>query len=206
MQNESDVGVVFPTFEWFIPASVIFVLNASRGVKWTPGWLPPKGEILPVSEWIIALDDFKTRELAKAWRFLWSWLIVGWLVDSFHTPLARLWKWRCPRCPCLRPFFFFEKSRFGWFDHGIQAEDFGSANFIRGQASFSMEGGYDHPQPAAALMQRLGFTAVFSTDILWILPWPALGIRYMMRDMPDGSMQPSILYNGFLGQVWVGHW
>ena len=28
-----------------------------------------------------------------------------WLVDSFHTPLARLWKWRCPRCPRLRPFF-----------------------------------------------------------------------------------------------------
>lgn len=23
-----------------------------------------------------------------------------------------------------------------------------------------------------------------------------------MRDMQDGSMQPSILYNGFLGQVW----
>lgn len=57
-----------------------FVLNASRGVKWTPGWLPQKGEILPVSEWIIALDDFKTRELAKAWRCLWSWLIVGWLI------------------------------------------------------------------------------------------------------------------------------
>ena len=38
------------------------------------------------------------------------------------------------------------------------------------------------------------------------LPRPPVGIRYMMRDMPDGSMQPSILYNGFLGQVWVGHW
>lgn len=76
------------------------------------------------------------------------------------------------------------------------------ANLIRGQASFAMEGGYDHPQPGAALMQRLGFTAVFPSDIS---PWPPVGSRYMMRDMPDGSMQPSILYNGFLGQVWVGH-
>ena len=37
-----------------------------RGVTWTPGWLPPKGEILPFSEWIHALDDFKLQELAKA--------------------------------------------------------------------------------------------------------------------------------------------
>ena len=73
------------------------------------------------------------------------------------------------------------------------------ANFIRGQASFSMEGGYDHPQPGAALMQRLGFTAGFSNDLN--LPWVHVGLRYMFRDMPDGSMQPSILYNGFLGQV-----
>eukprot|EP00434_Breviolum_minutum_P000218 symbB.v1.2.000181.t1/scaffold9.1/size550961/37 len=90
------------------------------GVNWTPGWLPPKGEILPVSEWIIALDDFKTRELAK---------VVEMEVSKVSVP----------------------------------------------KASFSMEGGYDHPQPGAALMQ------------------------YMMRDMQDGSMQPSILYNGFLG-------
>ncbi|CAJ1376179.1 unnamed protein product [Effrenium voratum] len=41
--------------------------------------------------------------------------------------------------------------------------------------SWSMRGGYDHPQPGAALMQ------------------------YMMRDLPDGSRQPSIIYNGFLG-------
>lgn len=42
-----------------------FCPQRPRGVNWTPGWLPPKGEILPCSEWINALDDFKTRELAK---------------------------------------------------------------------------------------------------------------------------------------------
>ncbi|CAE7174572.1 unnamed protein product [Symbiodinium microadriaticum] len=38
-----------------------------------------------------------------------------------------------------------------------------------------MVGGYDAAQPASELLQ------------------------YMMRDMPDGTRQPSIIYNGFLG-------
>lgn len=86
------------------------------GEKWIPGWLPPAGEILPLAQWISALDEFKTRQLAK-------------VLDTTEMP----------------------------------------------KASWSMQGGYDHPQPGAALLQ------------------------YMMRDMPDGSRQPSIIYNGFLG-------
>lgn len=43
------------------------------------------------------------------------------------------------------------------------------------EEAWSMKGGYDHPQPGSALLQ------------------------YMMRDMPDGSRQPSIIYNGWLG-------
>eukprot|EP00435_Cladocopium_sp_Y103_P072038 s50_g39.t1 len=86
------------------------------GEKWIPGWLPPAGEILPLAQWISALDEFKMRQLAK-------------IVDSKELP----------------------------------------------KAAWSMQGGYDHPQPGAGLLQ------------------------YMMRDMPDGSRQPSIIYNGFLG-------
>ncbi|CAE7632685.1 SDR1, partial [Symbiodinium sp. CCMP2592] len=41
--------------------------------------------------------------------------------------------------------------------------------------AWAMVGGYDAAQPASELLQ------------------------YMMRDMPDGTRQPSIIYNGFLG-------
>eukprot|EP00933_Yihiella_yeosuensis_P019765 TRINITY_DN15964_c0_g1_i1.p1 TRINITY_DN15964_c0_g1~~TRINITY_DN15964_c0_g1_i1.p1 ORF type:complete len:395 (+),score=78.89 TRINITY_DN15964_c0_g1_i1:29-1186(+) len=41
--------------------------------------------------------------------------------------------------------------------------------------AWSMKGGYDHSQPGSSMLQ------------------------YMMRDMPDGSRQPSIVYNGWLG-------
>lgn len=87
-------------------------------VTWRPGWLPPRGEVLPdLNAWLIGLEAFKNNAL-----------------DQVRHPPASLPK-----------------------------------------EAWSMVGGYDAAQPASELLQ------------------------YMMRDMPDGTRQPSIIYNGFLG-------
>ena len=134
--------------------------------------------------------------------------------------------------------FLFEKSCFGWFDHGINAEDLANleqllgsiilseshhhfwcptsflfvasgANFIRGQASFSMEGGYDHPQPGAALMQWLGFTTVFpmiSSEFAIGPCWTQVHVsRYARWQYATQHLVQWFLRPGRVGHYWCGN-
>lgn len=165
IQHESDVGLVFPTFEWVIPASVDFLSSTPQGV-WS-GLLAGCRRRVRSFLSLNGLSPWMTSKLGS-WPRLGDacgvgWSLVGWF---FSHPIGEVVEMEVSKVSVPKAVFFFEKSRFGWFDHGIKADDFGSANFMVRHHFQWKEAMITHNLELLSCSDLVH--SAFSSDILWI--------------------------------------